>query len=40
MTTGLTEEDMARIEQFLDHPAYKRSPELLCPGDTDPVDNA
>lgn len=31
MTTGLSEEDMERIEQFVDTPAYKRRPELLLP---------
>jgi hypothetical protein len=38
MTTGLTDEDMERIEQFVNLPAYKRRPELLCPEDTDPGD--
>ena len=31
MMTGLSEEDMERIEQFVDTPAYKRCPELLLP---------
>lgn len=35
MTTGLSEEDMKRIEQFVQTPAYKRCPELLLPEDAD-----
>ena len=35
MTTGLSDEDMDRIQQFVDTPAYKRTPELLLPEDAD-----
>jgi len=35
MTTGLSEEDMDRIEQFVQTPAYKRRPELLLPEDAE-----
>ena len=35
MTTGLSEEDMDRIEQFVETPAYKRTPELLLPEDAE-----
>lgn len=28
---GIDSEDMDRIKQFLDTPAYERTPEMLCP---------
>lgn len=31
MSTGLSEEDMDRIDEFVNTPAYKRRPELLLP---------
>jgi hypothetical protein len=30
-TNGIDDEDMDRIKQFLATPAWKRSPEMLCP---------
>lgn len=28
---GLTDEDRERIRAYLDQPAYRRTPDMLCP---------
>lgn len=37
MSTGLSEEDMDRIDEFVNTPAYKRRPEMLLPEDEENV---
>lgn len=37
MSTGLSEEDMDRIVEFVNTPAYERRPELLLPEHEDAV---
>lgn len=32
---GISEADMNRIEEFVKRSQYERSPELLCPDETD-----
>lgn len=35
MSTGLSQEDMDRIRQFVEAPAYEREPEMLLPEEDD-----
>ncbi|WP_420191827.1 hypothetical protein [Haloplanus salinarum] len=41
MTTGLTEDDLQRIREFVERSPRNRGPDVLCPGkdpDSDPED--
>jgi hypothetical protein len=38
MSTGLSQEDLERIQRFSKTPAYARTPEMLMP-DGEPVDD-
>lgn len=38
MSTGLSSDDMERIQQFIETPAYAREPEMLLPEDAEPRD--
>lgn len=33
MANHISESEMERIEEFVETPAYKRTPDLLLPGD-------
>lgn len=35
MVNWLTDEDRERIEEFAEQPAYRRTPEMLLPGESD-----
>jgi hypothetical protein len=37
MDSGLTEDDLKRIERFVERPRCRRRPEMLCP-EADPDD--
>jgi hypothetical protein len=33
MVHGITEDDLERIERFVQRPRCRRRPEMLCPGE-------